>query len=99
MIETKTYLQTLPESILCKYEFLETGSAAQIASVVNPSAFEDILDVLDSFAQPRVFCLQKAELRSHSSSIDGASSNEAGLRPASTCTSELFFFLAKMLQQ
>ena len=63
MIETKTYLQTLPESILCKYEFLETGSAAQIASVVNPSAFEDILDVLDSFVLTSRLLLTKGGSR------------------------------------
>ena len=63
MIETKTYLQTLPESILRKYEFLETGSATQIASVVNPSAFEDILDVLDSFVLTSRLLLTKGGSR------------------------------------
>lgn len=59
MIETKTYLHTLPESILRKYEFLETGSAAQIASIVNPNAFRDILDVLDGFVLTSQLLLTK----------------------------------------
>lgn len=49
MIETNTYLKVLPKSILEKYQFLETGSATQIASVVSPAAFADIVEVLDAF--------------------------------------------------
>lgn len=63
MIETKTYLDVLPKSLLDKYSFLETGSAAKIASAVNPNAFEDILDVLESFVLTSQLLLTKGGSR------------------------------------
>lgn len=50
MIETASYQTTLPELILGKYTFLETGSASKIAEVVSPEAFSDIVNVLDDFS-------------------------------------------------
>lgn len=63
MIETQTYMRALPQSTLEKYEFLETGSAAQIASVINPGAFEDIVKVLDSFVLSSQLLLTKGGSR------------------------------------
>ena len=47
MIETFTYREVFSESILEKYDFLETGSAARIARATSPHALADIADVLD----------------------------------------------------
>lgn len=63
MIETQTYMKVLPQSTLEKYEFLETGSAAQIASVINPGAFEDIVKVLDGFVLTSQLLLTKGGSR------------------------------------
>lgn len=49
MIETQTYKDMLPSSILDKYTFMETGSAAKIAKAVCPSEMKDIIDVLERF--------------------------------------------------
>lgn len=49
MIETHSYKKVLPQEVLDKYVFLETGSASQIAKVVNPEAFKDIVEVLCDF--------------------------------------------------
>lgn len=49
MIETYTYQRVFPQTVLGKYRFLEIGSAAQIASVVDKGAFNDVVDVLEGF--------------------------------------------------
>lgn len=63
MIETQTYQRVFPASILSKYEFLETGSAAQIASVVDAEAFRDIVDVLADFSLSSRLLLTKGGSR------------------------------------
>lgn len=63
MIETRTYLDVLPKSLLDKYSFLETGSASKIASAVDPDAFEDIQDVLERFTLTSQLLLTKGGSR------------------------------------
>lgn len=63
MIETCTYKKVLPESLLGKYVFLETGSASQIANVVNPEAFHDIIQILDRFTLTAQLLLTKGGSR------------------------------------
>ena len=63
MIETHTYIDSLPPSVLEKYEFLETGSAARIALATNPQAFQDIVDVLESFILTSQLLLTKGGSR------------------------------------
>ena len=63
MIETYTYQKVFPQSVIDKYEFLETGSAAQIMSVVDPDAFVDVLDVLERFNLTSQLLLTKGKNR------------------------------------
>lgn len=63
MIETNTYLRVLPQSILEKYSFLETASAAQIANVVDREAFQDVIDVLEKFSLTSQLLLTKGGSR------------------------------------
>lgn len=63
MIATYSYKTILPQSVLEKYEFLETGSAARIAYAVNPKAFEDMVDVLDKFVLTSRLLLSKGGSR------------------------------------
>lgn len=49
MQETMTYQEVLPESILSKYEIMETGSAAKIIEAVCPSELAEIIAVLNEF--------------------------------------------------
>ncbi|WP_165056278.1 MULTISPECIES: BglII/BstYI family type II restriction endonuclease [unclassified Adlercreutzia] len=63
MIETYTYQRVLPETILEKYCFLETGSATQIASVVDEDAFKDVIDVLGGFSLTGQLLLTKGGSR------------------------------------
>lgn len=59
MIKTNSYMNSLPQSILEKYEFLETGSATRIAQAVCPDAFDDIVEVLDEFVLTSQMLLTK----------------------------------------
>lgn len=49
MQETHTYQEVLPDSILGRYEIMETGSAARIIQAVCPEEFNDIVEILESF--------------------------------------------------
>ena len=49
MVETDSYIHTMPSSILRRYKFLETRSATSLAAAVCPDEFADICQVLDQF--------------------------------------------------
>ena len=50
MIETYTYTDVLPESVLNRYTIMETGSAAKIADAVCRDEFAEVCDVLSAFS-------------------------------------------------
>lgn len=49
MIETVTYKRVLPNDLLERYTFMETGSAAAIIAAIRPDPFSDIVNVLKKF--------------------------------------------------
>lgn len=63
MIATDTYQSVLPPSVLEKYTFLETGSAARIAQAVSSDAFSDVVEVLESFVLTSQLLLTKGGSR------------------------------------
>lgn len=63
MIETSTYIDALPEDVLSKYTFMETGSAAMIASVVCRDEFVEVIDVLRKFSLTSQLLLTKGGSR------------------------------------
>ncbi|MFT4179851.1 MAG: BglII/BstYI family type II restriction endonuclease [Thermomonas sp.] len=46
---TRSYQQHIPGDILARYQFAETRNAAAIFAATNPTAFEQLQDVLRSF--------------------------------------------------
>lgn len=63
MIETFTYQDAFPESVLSRYVFMETGSASKIAQAVRPDEFSDIVDVLSKFSLSSRLLLTKGGSR------------------------------------
>lgn len=47
---TRTFESALPATILARYEFVETRSAARILQATNPEAYDDLVRVLGEFA-------------------------------------------------
>lgn len=50
MVETQTYQDVLPSSVLERYSFIERGSASAIASAVCKEEFSDVIKVLGKFS-------------------------------------------------
>lgn len=63
MIETQTYNEAMPASLLGKYAFMETASATKIAEAVCPSEIKDVIEVLDNFVLTSRLMLTKGGSR------------------------------------